>query len=221
MNDGKIAASFGVVPALALIALLALPAPALFAAGADARGQGQSLAELAKKEKERRAALKGKPTTVVTNADLAKMKKEPALAAPPPAPPGATEGGTQATAAGQAAEATQAAGAGKVEPDAEAPVTHTVVVAPTEPKSGGSRTELEGKLAKATEYVELLTLKMNSLWQQFYAQGDPTPKDLVQQQIAETYEKLLQAQDEAAKAKADLDAAVARSRTDVPSIWIR
>ena len=40
--------------------------------------QSQSLAELAKKEKERRAALKGKATTVTT-ADIAKVKKRPAV----------------------------------------------------------------------------------------------------------------------------------------------
>ena len=41
--------------------------------------QSQSLADLAKKEKERRAALKGKAATVITTADLAKVKKRPAV----------------------------------------------------------------------------------------------------------------------------------------------
>ena len=40
----------------------------------------QSLVELSKKERERRAAAKGK-TAVVTNADLAKVKKKPAVSA--------------------------------------------------------------------------------------------------------------------------------------------
>jgi len=39
----------------------------------------QSLVELAKKEKERRAKLKGKKAIVVTNADLKKLRRGPAL----------------------------------------------------------------------------------------------------------------------------------------------
>ena len=41
--------------------------------------QAQSLAELAKKEKERRAALKGKHAAVVTTKDLAKSTRRPAV----------------------------------------------------------------------------------------------------------------------------------------------
>src|SRR4030066_777806 len=41
--------------------------------------QSQSLGDLAKKEKARRAALKGKHATVVTEADLAKVKRQPAV----------------------------------------------------------------------------------------------------------------------------------------------
>ncbi len=43
--------------------------------------QSQSLAELAKKEKERRAALKGKHAAVVTTKDLAKSTRRPAVEA--------------------------------------------------------------------------------------------------------------------------------------------
>ena len=39
----------------------------------------QSVVELAKKEKERRAALKGKKSPVITNIDLLKVKKKPAV----------------------------------------------------------------------------------------------------------------------------------------------
>src|SRR4030042_1092698 len=48
----------------------------------------QTLAETPKKERESRAALKGKRAAVITNADLAKLKKKPALETPlaPPAP---------------------------------------------------------------------------------------------------------------------------------------
>ncbi|MGZ5469808.1 MAG: hypothetical protein ACXWG5_11700, partial [Candidatus Aminicenantales bacterium] len=40
--------------------------------------QSQNLADLAKKEKARRAALKGRSATVITTADLAKAKRRPA-----------------------------------------------------------------------------------------------------------------------------------------------
>ena len=39
----------------------------------------QSVAELARAQKARRAALKGKPAVVITNKDLAKVKRTPAL----------------------------------------------------------------------------------------------------------------------------------------------
>ncbi len=45
----------------------------------------QSLVDLAKKEKERREKLKNQEKTVVTNADLANLKKGPALTTSRPA----------------------------------------------------------------------------------------------------------------------------------------
>ena len=41
--------------------------------------QSQSLAEIASKERERRAALKGKPAVVVTNAELGMVKPDEIL----------------------------------------------------------------------------------------------------------------------------------------------
>src|SRR5512135_2745808 len=41
--------------------------------------QSQSLADLAKREKARRAALKGRTATVITTADIARVKKRPAV----------------------------------------------------------------------------------------------------------------------------------------------
>ena len=64
--------------------------------------QSQSLADLAKKEKARRAALKGKTATVITTADLAKVKKRPAV-----------ESTNQEQAVGETAEAAQAGEAGQ------------------------------------------------------------------------------------------------------------
>ena len=63
------------------IRFLALVGAVLFAASLVA---AQSVAEAAKKEKERRENLKGKTTQVVTNADLAKTQKKPAVGTPTP-----------------------------------------------------------------------------------------------------------------------------------------
>jgi hypothetical protein len=60
--------------------------------------QSQSLAELAKKEKERRAAMKGKSATVTTSADLAKVKRKASVESV----------GQEQTAEGAAAQAGQA-----------------------------------------------------------------------------------------------------------------
>lgn len=61
------------------------------------------------------------------------------------------------------------------------------------------------KLKHAQEYVELLTLKMNALWQEFYSMDDMTSRDWIQQQISKTYEKLLKAQEDEAKVRTQFE----------------
>src|SRR5512136_1502996 len=73
----------------------------------------QSVADLAKKEKERRAAIKGKPATVITNADLGKVKKKPAVEVAAPEKTGDQTQGQTPPATEQAA-GTEQAGAGQV-----------------------------------------------------------------------------------------------------------
>lgn len=168
----------------------------------------QSLAEIAQRERERRASLKGKKGPVVTNASLAKLKKKPALETPP-APPGpVTEEVVLPEAVLPAADEPQ-------EPPAPAPPAPENPVAP-------DLKALQERWEKAREYVELLTLKMGALWQQFYSLEDMTIKDVLQQSIAETFIKLQQAQEEEIQARQELEKSLGQQKREPDSsIWIR
>jgi hypothetical protein len=171
----------------------------------------QTLAEIAKKERERRAKLKGHASVVVTNADLAKMKKKPALEIPPapsePAPENAEAPGTS--------EAPSPAAVAPQEPSATAAL-------PPENGAPSDLKALQGRWEKAKEYVELFTLKMSALWQQFYGLGDAGAKEAVQQAIGETFIKLQNAQEEETKARQELEKFLQQQKAEAsPSIWIR
>jgi uncharacterized membrane protein len=195
----------------------------------------QSLAAASKKEKERRAAFKGKQT-VVTNEDLGKTKKKAAMTESVPEKP--------------AEEAVVGEAEGEVPPEGEqapaeetAPVESTPGEAPpaavdtpseaappaaegeptlSQEEFGRRQAELEDAWNKAQEMVELLTMKMNGLWQEFYNLDDMTSRDKIQQQISETYEKLLKTQQDEIKAREELDAFIAKTpREGVPQLWIR
>ena len=168
----------------------------------------QTLAEIAQKERERRAALKGKKVTVITNADLAKLKKKPALETPPAPPALVTEEVVAPEAAPPATAELQE------QPAAILPAAGNPV--PPDLKT------LQERWDKAKEYVELLTLKMGALWQQFYGLEDMTTKDAVQQSIAETFIKLQKAQEEETQARQDLEKFLGQQKKEAaPSIWIR
>lgn len=200
--------------------------------------QAQSLTDLAKKEKERRAAIKGKPAAVITTADVAKVKKRPAVESTAPKLTGeeiaAETGeakapeGAAAPAAAQGAEAA-AAGSGEAKP-AEAnpaagkPAETTPDQARDEAvKSAQARTaELQKATEDAQQLVELLTLKMNALYQEFYTLDNLKSRELLQAQISDTYDKLLKAQVDAQKAAKDFQDFVAQTKKEsTPSIWFR
>jgi len=148
----------------------------------------QSLVELARKEKERRANLKGKKSIVITNADLEKTRKTPAISNPQT----------------------------KLAEDKEPIITETPKQTPiritysskdkdVDAAGPTTLTNLEERWLKAKEYAALLTLKMNALWQEFYSLDDMTPRDQIQREISETYLKLQKAQQDADKVKKELD----------------
>jgi len=191
--------------------------------------QAQSLADLAKKEKERRAALKGKSATVITTADLAKVKKRPAVqtttqeevteeaaAETVGTEAKAQEGAAQAE-GGEAATVPETAAAKPVEtlPDLQNP-------APT-PKDIQAKIDELTKIAnEKAELVDLLNLKMNTLYQEYYNLESAKSRETLQLQISDTYDKMLKAQLEATKAAKDLEDYVAQAQKDkAPVIWIK
>lgn len=179
--------------------------------------QEENLVELARKERERRESLKGKKVRVVTNKDLEKLTKAEALTLPPQ-----SEGVPVATREPQKLIATQ-----EESPIRQPATVHRVTV--ENPPAQNSRlaagnladttqgqdvadASLEEAWKKAQEYVELLTLKLNSLWAQFYGQSDMKTKDYIQQQIGETFEKLTRAQEEEARLRQQYEKQVNRKK---------
>lgn len=186
--------------------------------------QSQSLTDLAKKEKERRAALKGKATTITT-ADLAKVKKRPAVepgSQEQAAEEGAAQAGQAEVKSGQEgappATAEQAAQAAK--PVEETPPGEKA--APTAQDIQKKQNELAEIAQQKAEMVDLLTTKMNALYQQFYGLDNLKSREMVQLQISDTYDKLLKAEADSTKAKKDLEDFLAQTKKDqTPGIWIK
>ncbi len=196
----------------------------------------QSLVDLSKREKARRESLKGKSAVVVTNADLAKVKKKPAIeTAPPetaieePAVEGeefAAEEDVPPETLEEEASTEEAAPeqAPAEEPSAKVEILPQPSAQPalSEAEFKKKKAEFEDKWNKAAEMVELLTLKMNGLWQEFYSLDDMTARDRIQQQISETYDKLVKAQVEETMAREELDNFIANSKREgIPEIWIK
>jgi len=201
--------------------------------------QSQSLAELAKKEKERRAALKGKGATVTTSADLAKVKRKPAVesagqeqlagetaaqagqadvktqqgAAPPAA-------GQPAVAAAAGSEEAKATAAAAEKPAEETPPGETPAM--SEKEFQAKQAEFVEVCKQKEEMIDLLTLKLNSLYQEFYGLDNMKSREIIQLQISDTYDKLLKAETDAKKATKDLEDFLAKTkRENVPDIWIK
>jgi len=185
----------------------------------------QDLTEAAKKEKERREAIKNKNVTVVTNAELGAVKKKPSVQVENPDQPAETE----ATPADQTEPVNPAAANQAADnPDRGEPSTAGDIVPKIIPEVNTSqkatatpmqaqesqKSSLENKWLKAKEYADLLELKMNGLWQDFYNMDDMTPKDQIQQQIADTFEKYQQARDAETKAKEALDKYLGAGKKD-------
>jgi len=188
--------------------------------------QSQSLAELAKKEKERRAALKGKRAVVTTSADLTKVKRRPAVESArqeQTAEETAAQAG-QADVKAQQGEAPPAAGqpavAAAEKPAEEAPPGETPAM--SEKEFQAKQAEFVEVCEQKQEMIDLLTLKLNSLYQEFYGLDNMKSREIIQLQISDTYDKLLKAETDAKKANKDLEDFVANTkRESVPDIWIR
>ncbi|MBS3819504.1 hypothetical protein KGY73_08395 [bacterium] len=153
----------------------------------------QNVVELSKKEKERRAKLKGKKSVEITNADLKKARLHAAVSIP------------------------QAKGKKKMKPKprpkASAPQSPPEPSKKTTSPSPSSSSEenldkkgsddqngtLKEKWEKAKEYVELLSLKLRALWQKFYSMDEMNSRAKIKKDISETHLRLKKAQQKAQK----------------------
>jgi hypothetical protein len=154
---------------------------------------------------------------VVTNAELGKVKRKPAVdvreepRAAPAASASAAEPGKAASAEPPAAEA------------AKPPETPAAAGSPPGPAAvPATLKELQERWDKSKEYVELLTLKMGALWQQFNGLTDPHAKEGVRQTISETYAKLQTAQEEETKARQEFEKALGETKKEsTPQLWVK
>jgi len=168
----------------------------------------QSLVELSKKEKQRRQSVKGKKAKIITNVDLGKVKRKMGLSAT------STETSVDTT----SPRVTQDSGSRDRAESTQA----TRTSAEDETSFKTRRAGLEQKQKKAQEYVDLLTTKINGLWQEFYSQDDMTYRGRIQAEISETHLRLQKARQDESLAKQELDKFFADARNrGVPAGWIR
>lgn len=151
----------------------------------------QSLVELSKKEKERRAKVKQKTSIVITNVDLLKKKSTPALE---------SKADKSTNSAPTEAEAVKEDGAKepeKIEPEAINQIDEASVA------------ELKDNWDRSEEFVSLLALRIRELLQKFYSTGDIKLKEDLQKQMNEISLQLEKAEKEAEKAQEEYELAKA------------
>lgn len=173
----------------------------------------QSVVELAKREKVRREGLKGRHAVVVKNHDLLQVKKLPAVEVTNP--DAVTNEPDQAFGEDVAADSANAEQSVPPSGSGAPPVRRIVPrVAATGPAlmgdgaaadqstSGGT---LEVQFKAAQELVDLLTTKMNALRQQYEFQDAMVPGYVIQEQIAQTNQRLVKAQAQEARIQAEME----------------
>jgi len=176
----------------------------------------QNLVELAKKERERRAMLRGKKFAVVTNADLGKVRKRPALSISRLEAAGSTQVPADMSSARDQAEPVESGDISQAEPvesgDISSPGTQQGSSVDQREPGQPSIEQLEAKYYQAREYTELLTIKLRGLWQEFYSMDDMTDRNSIQKQIAETSLQIEKAQRDEALAKQEMEKGRTRVR---------
>jgi hypothetical protein len=175
----------------------------------------QSVADLAKREKSRREAFKGRHAQVVKNIDLLRVRKvaaveittpdravdETALAEIPEIQP-ETEG--QEEEGGVLPSGSGAPSSRRIVPRVSADGPVLIEDSASGEPSFAGRT-LDAQLKAANELVDLLETKMSALRQQFEYQDAMVPGYVIQQQLDETNQRLLKAQAQQARIQAMID----------------
>ncbi len=160
----------------------------------------QSLVELSKKEKERRAKITQKKNAVTTNADLIKKKRTPALVTKPVIKKVETKTDSETKIEDEAAESEESKKENKDQIDAAAVIL------------------LEESWNKSEEYASLLALKIRALLQEFYETGDLRLKEDLQRQMNALSQQLEIANKDKEKAKEKYDLAKAALENKKPSL---
>jgi hypothetical protein len=201
---------------------LSWPAALVFTSlltGAAAPAFAQSLADVARKEAERRKTITG-PAKVYTEKDLK------AVPPPSPQPPGASANlGT--TTDGQAA----ADGSTAATPDGTAAADGTAAPAGTEAGAGSTRTQADwasgmkdrqDKLSRDRVLLDSVQNRVNSLNTDFTARDDPAQRELIAQDRQRSLDELDRLRtDIAADEQAISDFEDEARKANVPSGWLR
>jgi len=151
----------------------------------------QSLVELSKKEKERRAKIAQKKTTVITNIDLIKKKINPALGSLTNEKIVGTPTDSVTNEESEVLESEEDEEENTDQIDEEAVV------------------KLEESWNMLEEIVSLLSLKIRALLQEFYSTDDLKLKEDIQRQMNEISQQLENAKKDTEKAKEKYDLAKA------------
>jgi hypothetical protein len=162
----------------------------------------QSLVEVAKKEKERRAKLKGKSGKVVTNEDLKKVKKKPKVVTNEDLKKGQRQPSVSVPSQQESRE--------KKPEKTEKPAIKTSITEQDPPEPTGEDDtqhlkDLELKHEKTKAQVEMLMNKMNGLFIKYYSPATTTPKQMIESEISRTALQLQKARDEEKRAKKELE----------------
>jgi len=175
----------------------------------------QSVVELAKREKERRESLKGSHAVVARNHDLLRVKKLPAVEVAVPVQEGREgalaedQGADTSALAADDAQSVPPSGSGA--PSGRRITPRVAAAGPTLMGEGAaanpstSSVTLDAQLKAAQELVDLLTTKMNALRQQFEFQDAMVPGSVIQEQMAETNQRLVKAQAQQARIETELE----------------
>ena len=174
--------------------------------------RAQSLADMAKKEEDRRKATKG-PSKVYTNDDL---KKYPT---PPPTPEGQTPAPAAGTPGTPAPGEPNAADAAKpADPSKAAPVEDKKDEAYWKGLITAARTKLE----RDESYKEALQTRINSLTNDFYARDDPAQRAVIETQRNKALSEMDRLKQEIADGKANIAKIQEDARKEgVPPGWLR
>jgi hypothetical protein len=175
----------------------------------------QSLTELAKREKARRASLQGRHAVVIKNADLLRVKKTSGVEVTDPDAAGTENLSAEGQDVQPATVSDETEPGSAILPSGSgAPSGRRIVPrvgkdgplitgdANREPAEGTG--PLESQLKAAKDLVDLLSTKMNALRQQFENQDAMVPGYVIQQQLDETNQRLVKAQAQQARIEAQL-----------------